>query len=166
MKRRSIAGFVMGLISGIGMGIMSYYLIVVFAIADSFAAAADQATYYSLLPYANMVGAILAIVGACLCFKRARAGGIIMLIGALFMLTTPVYSIITSNEFVPLLGLIILPIVLLVIGAICAMTAKVREPKLSYDAPSYMQQPQARFCEHCGSPLTNGQCHNCGARQQ
>ena len=164
MKRKSIPGFVMGLISGIVMGFISFYLIIVFGIVDSVAAANAQVTHYSLLGYSNMVGAIMAILGAALCFKRARVGGIIMLIGSAFMLAVPVYGFASDSPVAPFIGLVIIPIVILVIAAICALTAKARNPKLAHTASAYVGESQAKFCEHCGSALSNGKCNNCGAQ--
>ena len=166
MRRRSIPGFVMGLISGIVMAIISWYATVILSIPDGFNAAQGHITYYTWLGYAGMLGAILAIIGAAFCFKRARLGGTFMLVGIAFAMVLPIYAFITGPEFSSLMGLVIMPIVLLMIAAICALTAKVREPKLAHTAEVYAAQSQAKFCEHCGSALSNGQCPNCGARQQ
>ena len=166
MKRRSIPSFVLGLISGIILLIISCVATYLLMIPDAINMAAGRITYYSLLGYSSMVGTVIVIVGAALCFKRARTGGVLMLVGMAFFLVLPIYSIVSMPAFSLWSYFYITPLVLLIIAMIFAFSAKVRGHQISYASTVDNLHTKSKFCEHCGSALVDSKCENCGSKQE
>lgn len=131
MKRKSISGFVLGLLSGlfsVGLGYFTFApLILVLALSvGNFWA---NAIIFSAILY-SMCG-ISSIIGACLCFRHARAGGIVLLVSALISLIFPILFtyVCIQNLNIFIIALICIPSILSLIGGIVGIIAKPIENK-------------------------------------
>lgn len=129
--RKSVAGFVLGLLGGIGALMISG--ISVLGSAALFDVGATD-SFAFILSWLMFAGSILAIVGASLCFKKARMGGIMLLISAITALAYLGYSIYQMSQValitstITLLIFLAIPSILILVGAIVALAARVREP--------------------------------------
>ena len=129
MKRRSISGFVTGLVGiliGIPTGFYAYIILALLLGLGGF----DVLAYSIYLFY---IAGIVAIVGICFYFVKARVGGILMLISALLYFVPfacGLYATISLGEdatsmiFALMIGNI--PTVLLLISAILGLCAKAK----------------------------------------
>lgn len=113
--KRSIAGFVLGLIGGI-IGIMG-------GLCDSACAAAESTLTTGsadggLIPIFFVVGgSILGLVGGCLCFKKAGVGGAMQLIAAAMM----VISMIVVGDATTMT---VIALILMAVAGLCASLSK------------------------------------------
>lgn len=127
MKRRSIGGFVTGLV-GILLGIpIGFYAYIVLALLLGLGGFESLA--YSV--YLFFVAGIIAIIAVCFYFTKAKIGGILMLIATLLYIipfTCGVYASLSMDESVVglIFALIIgnIPTLLLLISAILGLCAK------------------------------------------
>ena len=127
MKRKSIGGFITGLI-GIVIGVpIGFYAYIVLALILGLGGFETLA--YSI--YLFYFAGIVAVTGICFYLTKARIGGILMLIATLLYLTPFIcglYAIISAGSSILELtfALIIgnLPTVLLIISSILGLCAK------------------------------------------
>lgn len=128
MKSKSVVGFVMGLLSGVILGIESFYVFFVLVLADALTQASGKSSIiFNILCLACAIGPVLAIVGASFCFKKSKIGGVIMFIAFLMLSMVPIYAIVNSTELQKTLILWIIPLIALLIGAICALSVKKKQ---------------------------------------
>jgi len=175
MKRRSIGGFVTGLIgviTGVPIGIYLFYVILIVA---AFASIGSNSTLMTgflpvsiwFLPLAE----IFAIVGVCFYFNKARVGGVLMLIAAI-LYALPIILFITILEdgfhatFLLVLGFA--PAILFLIAAILGLCARSKtkiSPEIVAPTIPTNNGNKAHFCSYCGAVLPEGQskCNNCNA---
>lgn len=132
--RRSVAGFVLGLIGGIGIFIISIPSIIGSAAVTDIGLADSETTLFLVLAWLMFVGSILAIVGASLCFKKARIGGVLLLISAITafaFLGFEIYRVCSLVELnttlITLIVFLAIPSILILIGSIIALATKMRE---------------------------------------
>lgn len=156
--RKSVPGFVLGLVGFLFCLGWGYIFGIVGDIVGGIAGstggeAAEAASWVAntivTLGWLCFLGAIAGIVGASLCFKKARIGGIVMICAT--AVTTPllIYTLIQSIKAGTLspstIITILLPLALIVAGDVCAMLAKpravVNQPNGYYN-PNMYQQPQ------------------------
>lgn len=167
MKSKSIAGFVLGLIAGIIFLLASFYLILLFGviegIAESFNGTTSQVP--SFLAWATALGAVMSIIGAALCFKKAKTGGVIMLIATGLLTVFPAYVIIQTETINSLLLYWFIPLGLLLIGAICALCAKKVPVKQAQPVVEDEYKVSQSYCMHCGTKLSGMFCSNCGKKK-
>ena len=129
MKRKSIGGFVTGLVgivAGLPIGFYSYLIIgLILAFSE------NPILAYSV--YLFFAAAVLAIVGVCFYFTKARVGGILMLIATLLYLapficclyaTLAIGGSILELMFAILIGNI--PTLLLFISAMLGLLSRAR----------------------------------------
>ena len=129
MKRRSISGFVTGLVGiliGIPTGFYAYIILALLLGLGGF----DVLAYSIYLFY---VAGIVAIVGICFYFVKARIGAILMLLAAILYLVPFIcglYAVISSNESLIelMVALVIgnIPTILLLVSAILGFCAKAK----------------------------------------
>lgn len=174
MKSRSVAGFVLGLVPGLILGFIAFYLIIIFATAESLVGAAtgNVQSFFTIMSWLFMCGALLSIIGSAFCFTRAKIGGVIMLVAVVLLSILPGYILINSrtNISISLIMIIIIPVVCVLIGAICALRAKRKEVQLSpaihNTLVNNMPVAQKQFCKYCGTRIEGIYCTNCGAKQE
>ena len=168
MKSKSIAGFVMGLIPGIIFLFVSFYLILIFGVLEASASSvgADTSTLPSFLAWATTFGAVFSIIGAAMCFKKEKLGGFFMLIAFGLLCIVPGYVLSNGGgSFITLMMFWFVPLFVLLVGAICALSAK----KVPVNAPQPVATPEytrtLNFCSHCGAKINGAFCSNCGAKK-
>ncbi len=170
MKRKSILGFVTGLIGAIGSAILAFYIYVVFAIVFGFADAAkssdlnnENITKILLIIYCLSV--ILAIIAICFYFSKARVGGFLMLMATIANATFLVY-IIKNTSIAFSLIFLFLPTILLFISTLAGLFSKVEKPK-QVQAIEKQTNDQHKYCTSCGNKLnlTDEFCSHCGTKQ-
>ena len=182
MKRKSIAGFVLGLISFLIMLPICYYILVTIMLINSLTTGLGTAentannVIINIILSLEIVGSLLIIVGACYCFNKARIGGIHMLIGSVLLAIFPIYIFIVDNSMKEFVIIMAIPIIFSLIGGICAVCAKAKQSNLTQN-----NQPQTypnsdsnlnanlnasaqNFCKYCGAKLKGDFCSNCGAK--
>ena len=166
MKRKSVAGFVTGLIGTIGAGFMAYYVYIIFAIAIGLSESSNGktagTTILKLLGIAYFASVILGIIAVCFYFKKARLGGIIMLFATIANAALPVYSAIGEMSFY--LVIIFIPAILMGISALCGIFSK----KTQIIKQSALHNNQLeKHCPNCGTTLRGNDefCYKCGKRQ-
>lgn len=131
--RRSVAGFVLGLIGGIGIFIISTPSIIGSAAISDLGLADTETTLFLVLSWLMFIGSILAIIGASLCFKKARIGGILLLISAITALAHvgftiyQVAQVALVSSTITLLIFQAIPAILIIVASIIALSAKPRE---------------------------------------
>lgn len=130
--RKSRTGFILGLTGGlVALGAGAYYCLV----GSIFSDLGGNATLFTILSWLMFAGAIVSIVGACLCFKKARVGGLLLFLGALMTCALTVYTIILTETFtasvITSLIFSLLPSVAILIASIFAVCAK-KQKKLRY----------------------------------
>ena len=80
MKRKSVGGFVTGLLGVIGAGIVGWYVYLIIAITLDLANAVDGevsgAGLIVTLALLYLVSILLGVIAICFYFKNAKAGGI------------------------------------------------------------------------------------------
>ena len=121
MKRKSVAGFVTGLI-GILAGIpIGYYMFVVFALVFGLGKAG---LIYELSVWALPLAGIFAIVGVCFMFTKSRIGGNIMLL-AFALYVFPFVLLLTINPAnILVFGFGLIPAILFLVSGILGIVAK------------------------------------------
>lgn len=168
MKSRSISSFVLGLVAGLILGLISFYLIIIFGLVDSIGTVASGEIQRGLtaIAWVSMLGSILSIVGASLCFTKARIGGIIMFVAIACLCVLPIYSLIISTGVISIsiIMLWIIPVVCVLIGAILAIKAKKKEPK-PVSTVQQVPNTQHLFCKYCGAKIKGKFCSSCGSKQ-
>lgn len=130
MKRKSISGFVtglLGIISGLPIGFYAYIVLALIL----------GLSKYSILAYSVylfIVAGIVAIVGICFYFTKARIGGILMLIATILYVIPfccGVYAQLTSNGDISELFLALtignIPTILMLISAILGLLSKPKQ---------------------------------------
>lgn len=111
---KSIPAFVVGLIGGI-VGIIGSIIPLACAAA---VAGLDGGVFYAVVCCCFLLPAILAIIGAALCFKKARVGAIIL-----------VFATVLSIVGLVLYGLSIATIIALIMYAVAAILGFVAKAK-------------------------------------
>jgi len=136
--RRSILALVMGIISSSIEFIFSLFMVftlsLVSDIANSLSDNVDiSLTIILLLGWLMVLGSILAIVGAALCGKRSRLGGILILIGVLMCLGITIFNLINvikdSSAAASNIALIFfssIPVLLMIISGFVGIFAKTK----------------------------------------
>ena len=158
MKRRSIGGFVTGLIGivlAVPIFILAWYIITfVVGLSLSFSGKEVLAEIIMLVTmFTFPISVILAIVGVCFYFKKARVGGLLMLIATLLALVPFILAFIgisgtENNTFETLIPLILyssvgnIPTLLMFISAILGLCSKATA-KISPDITPNEQTPIA-----------------------
>ena len=145
MKRRSIGGFVTGLIgilSGIPIGFYAYIILALILGLSGHGMLA-----YSV--YAFYIAGIIAIVGICFYFTKARLGGMLMLIATILYIVPfgcGLYALLSSSgSIIELMFALIIgniPTILLLISAILGLCSKAKA-KISLEATQVEQPPIA-----------------------
>lgn len=132
--KRSISAFVLGLIGSIFCLYQGFGVALFGDIANSITGE-GVATIFVLLGWVCFLGAILGIVGASLCFKKARVGGVLLLISTLMCGALTGYALISilsvsaDGLAVSSLMMQIIPVILILIATILAFCAKLRVVK-------------------------------------
>lgn len=156
--RKSVPGFVLGLIGFLFCLGWGYIFGIVGDIVGGIAgstgseaadAASGVANTITTLGWLCFLGAIAGIVGASLCFKKARIGGIVMICATAVSAPLLIYAFVQSIKAGTLspstIITILLPLALIVAGDVCAILAKpravVNQPNGYYN-PNMYQQPQ------------------------
>ena len=167
MKRKSVGGFITGLLGVIGSGIVGWYVYLILAITLDLASATETEVsgvgLIATLALLYLVSIVLGIIGICFYFKKAKAGGIIMTIATLCNAALPGYSLATDFNF----GLIIIlvPTILLLVSALLGMFSK--KQLVLTQQPNMYNVGNKKFCANCGNQLngTDGFCPRCGTKQ-
>ena len=93
MRRKSIVGFILGIIGGVfTLGLATSLLFATTIVDEVNQVTSSNLTLFTWLMFA---GAIVTIVGASLCFNKSRIGGLVMLAG--FGLSVP-YAVLLFKE--------------------------------------------------------------------
>lgn len=169
MRNRSIAGFIMGLLPGILFLFISFYLVLIFGIIETSVSSAggDISGLPSFIAWATAFGSVFSIIGAAMCFKKAKLGGVFMLIAFGLLCVLPGYVLATNgNSMMTLMMFWFVPLFVLLVGAICALSAKkvpINAQPQQVAAPEYTRTQS--FCAHCGAKMEGTFCSNCGAKK-
>lgn len=134
--RKSITGFICGLIGSL-FSLFWGFVCGITGSAFDFAAAA---VVIQVLGWVAFLGSILGIVGAALCFKKARKGAICLSIATLLCGVLQIYifvNAVTTSFVMSSIIVFLLPTILLIVSAVFAWIAKEVAP-----ARVQMQQPQ------------------------
>ncbi len=103
MKQKSVSGFVLGLISGLILLFISFIMLVaisaILALVAALAERTELMVAFNILNILSGVGAIIMIIGACLCFKKAKIGGILLIISPLLCIGLPCVLILFSTTY-------------------------------------------------------------------
>jgi len=175
MKRRSISGFILGLLGAISTAIVSFALFLVltlvFGLSDSLGGDVSGGLGITLFTAAYFISSILAIIASCFYFKKARVGGIIMIFAFLLNVSLVGYSLYlnakSAIEIVDLL--IIIPTLFIFLSMILGLTSKARP--IIVDNKNTNQTPppvnQIKYCPKCGSSMkiNDDFCPFCGTKQ-
>jgi len=165
MKRKSVGGFVTGLIGTIGSLFLSYYIYVILSLVVGLAEEiTTELMILQILCYLYFASVILGIVAVCFYFKKARLGGFLMLGATICNAAFPVYTVLMGGEMEIFAILMFLPIILLMISMFLGIFSK----KVQVYQPENVARPQVeKYCHICGTTLkgTDEFCHKCGTRQ-
>jgi len=167
MKRKSVGGFITGLLGVVGSGIVGWYVYLILAITLDLANAAKAEVsgvgLIVTLGLLYLVSILLGVIGICFYFKKAKTGGIIMTIATICNAALPVYSLSTDFNF----GLIIIfiPTVLLFVSAILGLCSK--KQLVLLEQPAVSNVGGKKYCVKCGAQLNanDGFCSKCGTKQ-
>ena len=129
VKRKSVAGFVLGLLGGLASTGYGFLFALIGDLGNSTNLdLIDEKglMIFTILSWALFLGGILSIVGASLCFKKARVGGALLLVGSLCSGAFWGYnfSILPTQLMLSSVVFSFLPTLLTLIGAIVALAAK------------------------------------------
>lgn len=133
--RKSVPGFVFGLLGGLGLLLIS--TLSVFLGSLLIDVGINASNTLTILSWVAFGGSIIGLIGTGLCFKKARAGGIMMLISAISagtFLGWTIYQLITLNinfttSIITTLIFSAIPFVLVLVGAISALIAKQKKKR-------------------------------------
>ena len=97
-------------------------------------------------------------------FKKARTGGIIMLIATVCNVALPIYSLLLEFQYG--LIIIIVPTILLLISTFLGLFSK-KQLIIAQTTQSHQITNDKKFCPYCGKQLniTDDFCFNCGKKQ-
>ena len=133
MKRRSISGFVTGLVgivSGLPIGFYSFIFLALILGFGGYESLSNSV-------YLFLAAGILAIIAVCFYFTKARVGGILMLIAFLLYITPyifGIYALLSSGTpLVEILFLLLvgnIPTLLLFISAMLGLFSKARQTNI------------------------------------
>ena len=154
-KRKSVAGFVLGLLGGLASSGYGFLFALIGDLGNSTnldLIDAQGFLIFTILSWALFLGGIMSIIGASLCFKKARAGGVLLLIGSICSGAFWGYnfSLLPTQIMITSIVFSFLPTILTLIGAIVALAAKavyVNAPQPAYNGyqpytnQGYPQQP-------------------------
>jgi|GEM_PF-5791645 len=130
--KKSIPGFVLGLIGslfalwwgfvcGLGGDLVN-------AVGSAVSGESGMLTPLSILGWLAFIGAILGIVGASMCFKNSKKGGVFLAIATVFSGALQIYifvNALAAGEMITtLIFIFLLPVILLAIGTVFAFTSK------------------------------------------
>ena len=132
--RKSVTSFVCGLIGSLfclGWGFFAAFIMnVAGAISSAIGGSADSTiTVVYLLGWLCFIGAILGIVGASNCFKKARVGAILLTIATIMCVPLHIYIFVKfptiGGAFVlSRIVIVLLPVILLATATVLAWIAK------------------------------------------
>lgn len=168
MKRKSVSGFIIGLIGSIisvGMCYIVYVLSALILALNSLQG--NSMILYKILLYAYILSPILAIIAICFYFSKARTGGIIMLIASLLNFGLPVFiaiSTVSQEMFLQPL-LLFIPAILMLISAMFGIFSKKQSIVTNNSSPevNLNETKIAKYCQYCGTKMEgNKYCTNCG----
>lgn len=133
--RKSISGFILGLLGAVACLFVSIGFLFVGAVVDG----TDTVGLLTIFGWLSFVGSILGIVGCSLCFKKARFGGVLLLLATVLCCSYKVYSlsIVDFSTYlassVGMLSLVfsLIPLLLLFIASICALSARKTSKKVN-----------------------------------
>lgn len=134
MRRKSIIGFILGIIGGVfTLGLATSLLFATTIVDEVNQVTSSNLTLFTWLMFA---GAIVTIVGASLCFNKSRIGGLVMLAG--FGLSVP-YAVLlfkecdyTSATNITTLVFSCLPLVATLVASISAFFGKKTKQRKIY----------------------------------
>ncbi|MCQ2564739.1 MAG: hypothetical protein MJ152_02640 [Clostridia bacterium] len=126
MKKKKVAGFVLGLVGSIASGVLAYFTTFVLVIA--MAVTKQHGEMFAVLSALNFGGVAVGIIASIFYFKKPRVGGILMLIAFLLDLCVYIYIFAISDSFALQLILPMLPSVVVLVSAILGLTCKPEKP--------------------------------------
>ena len=135
--RKSFLALIMGVVSSAIEFLFSLFMVFVLSLTSDIANSLSEEVNVSLtiivlLGWLMVIGAIIAIVGSCLCGKRSRLGGILILAGVLMCLGITIFNIISvvNNEFsasgFAMLVFSLVPVILMTISGFIGIFAKTK----------------------------------------
>jgi len=142
--RKSIPAFVFGLIGSI----FALWWGFVFGIVGDFLglAGVTDLIVSQILGWICFIGAIIGIIGASTCIKKARKGGILMIVATVMCGALLIYIFINAigpGAMIPtLIILFLLPVILMTVSLICALIAKEVSVPANQNF-NYIPNPQA-----------------------
>ena len=127
--RKSIKGFVLGLLGGLGGLLVGWYAFVIIALFGALVAKSAIALIvitFTICPWLYVIGAGASIIASIICLRWARFGGVLLLIVAGLMLFLPLGLLLTIGKELNLTLYIFLflPILFIVLAGISAVKAK------------------------------------------
>lgn len=131
MKTKSISGFIVGLISIILAAIISVYSYVVLGIIFS---VAKVPNFYYVTLYANLISVAIGLIALFFYFKKAKIGGIIMLIAFIMNIALFVFAATLGTSVADMIWFLILgctPSIMMFISATLAIVSKSQNNKTS-----------------------------------
>ena len=149
--RKSISGFVFGLIASIAFVGWGFFYAVLGDIASSLG---GDGVLILILAWLCFLGGIAGIIGASFCFKKAKVGGIVMAVSTACGSALLIYSFVNmvkggGSAITTSIFLCIVPIALSIAGTVCALLAKPVQVRTSQQ---YGYAPQA-FVPQANQPV-------------
>ena len=176
--RKSVGGFICGLIGAIISTFTAFGLWLVVSIALEFlsSAGAEISTELIVTTVSSIlfiVSAFLAIIGSCFYFKKARAGGVMMLIAFLFNVQLYFAPLLYGGEITLSMTNLLsyISTIFIFISAILGLSAKAQSRVLPQSAMINQvnrdaANVDAKFCQYCGNRISTGStfCSSCGRK--
>lgn len=126
MKRKSVFGFVTGILGLIAAGIIGFYVYLVFGIAIGLSEAANgatmQTTILKIIEILYFASIALALISVCFYFNKAKVGGRLMFIAAALNAALPIYG--ATGDIDVSIVIVFVPLVLFIISALSGSFSK------------------------------------------
>ena len=148
--RKSISGFVFGLIASIAFVIWGFLSAV---LGDIVSSLGGESVLITILSWLCFLGGIAGIIGASFCFKKAKVGGIVMVASTVCGSSLLIYYFVnmlkSDGNVTTSIFLCIVPVGLAIAGTVCALLAKPVQVRTSQQ---YGYAPQA-FVPQASQPV-------------
>ena len=127
--RKSVKGFILGLVGGLGGLLVGWYAFVIIALFGALVAKSATAIVvitFTVCPWLYIIVAGVSIIASIICLRWARFGGILLLIIAGIMLLLPVGLMLTIGKELNFIAymFLFLPILFITLAGISAVKAK------------------------------------------
>lgn len=176
--RKSVGGFICGLIGAIISSFTAFGLWLVISVALDLITSSGGTIEFQLIvttvsSILFIVSALLAIIGSCFYFRKARVGGVMMLIAFIFNVQLYIAPLLYGGQITFSMSnlLTYISTILILLSAIFGLSAKAQSRVLPQSAMINQVNREAanvdaKFCQYCGSRIAEGStfCSSCGRK--